>query len=243
MKLSELIYECVKVSTGYGDPSFTYKSFITQEAKFNPDYSSSIVRVFPDVNSFFQRLSTLGKIERKVVEINEVDAREGKADLRKDYGIRFKEITSVFQIRDVGSYNVIPFLTMAGKVSFDPRRVHRPRPLYVQYRPSIKTITEADIPYITPLAENENGIPMGYSYKGKVHDTYESALAEAQKDDIDTEDLGIIPEAIPLCEQWCKAFANEMDGSYSHALMVETESRILDLKTGETVFSQQRFTR
>ena len=64
MKLSELIYECVKVSTGYGDPSFTYKSFITQEAKFNPDYSSSIVRVFPDVNSFFQRLSTLGKIER-----------------------------------------------------------------------------------------------------------------------------------------------------------------------------------
>ena len=50
MKLSELIYECVKVSTGYGDPSFTYKSFITQEAKFNPDYSSSIVRVFPDVN-------------------------------------------------------------------------------------------------------------------------------------------------------------------------------------------------
>ena len=61
------------------------------------------------------------------------------------------------------------------------------------------------------------------------------------ENDIDLYEEYMIPEdAMPLCEHWCKAFNDEMDYSISHSLMVETESRMLDLEVDDTIFVQNK---
>lgn len=70
MKLSRLVYLCVKNVNYYDDDSFTYDSFITrgiEESNSYSDYSVSIKNVFTPLNEAIQRLSDLERIPYKVV--------------------------------------------------------------------------------------------------------------------------------------------------------------------------------
>ena len=67
MKLSELVYECVKNVKYLDDPNFTYESFMLGDYDNDMDYSNSINNVFTPLNTAIHRLSDRRKIKNEIV--------------------------------------------------------------------------------------------------------------------------------------------------------------------------------
>ena len=69
MKLSKLVYLCVKNVILYDDESFQYDPFIKGKFNGNPDYATSINNVFSAINHAISRLSDLERIPYRVDEV------------------------------------------------------------------------------------------------------------------------------------------------------------------------------
>ena len=241
MKLSELAFNCIKTATGYGDPSFTYLSFITKEGFDNPDYAPTIERVFSNINSFFSRLSSIGKIPTEINEVKpeRIDASTHSINVSV---LRSKprKIVCVFQMLGNNDYENLRFARIGKEIKIIDSKYDASKPVCVQYRPIVKSFSQADIPFVTTLF-GEYGESKGYSLNGIVYENEEDMLEAVAENDIDLYEEYMIPEdAMPLCEHWCKAFNDEMAYSISHSLMVETESRMLDLEVDDTIFVQNK---
>ena len=132
MKLSKLVYQCVKNVIYFDDTSFSYEAFVHGDFDNNVDYANNINNVFAPINEAIARLSDLERIPYRVEECTIVE------DIIKlnecDYPV--KEVISVAQ----GSYR--------GFVKL----IHRPFGLgniYVyDYNPYARTFIEykEDIP-------------------------------------------------------------------------------------------------
>lgn len=237
MKLSKLIYLCVKSATDLGDDAFTYLSFITGEAASDPDYSSSINRTIGDVNAFFQRLVSLEKIPALVEIANTDDGFINTKKLR----VKPSKVISVFQKVGNGYVTLEWRAEGRGYLSITSR-YDLNRPVYIQYRPQVPYFTESDLPNVA-VTESEDGYPI-YAYKGNLYgfgmELDESDLLEAvEEDDIDLDDAyGIGEQLTPLAMQWCRAFQNDLDVAQGRAQMVDTESRIADVQVDEVLYVQ-----
>lgn len=241
MKLSELAFNCVKTATGFGDPSFTYLSFITKEGFDNPDYAPTIERVFSNINSFFARLSSLGKIPTEVNEINPERIDTSTHSIPIDVlRLRPRKIVSVFQMIGKHDYETLRFSRVGKEIRIIDSAYDPAKPVCVQYRPIVKSFSQADIPFVTPLY-GEFGEKKGYSLEGIVYENEQDMLKAVDELDIDLFEEFMIPEdAMPLCEHWCKAFNDEVDYAICHSLMIETEARMLDLEVDDTIFIQNK---
>ena len=132
MKLSKLVYQCVKNVHYFDDSSFSYEGFVHGDFDNNVDYATNINNVFAPLNEAIARLSDLERIPYRVEECAIVEDIIKLSDC--DYPV--KEVISVAQ----GSYR--------GFVKL----VHRPFGLgniYVyDYSPYARTFIEykEDIP-------------------------------------------------------------------------------------------------
>lgn len=70
MKLSELVYRCVKNTVHYDDRGFTYTNFIKGLYNDSPDYATNINNVYFPLNEAIARLSDTEKIPYRVEEVS-----------------------------------------------------------------------------------------------------------------------------------------------------------------------------
>ncbi len=91
MKLSELVYQCVKNVVYFDDASFTYEQFLQGKHDGNPDYATNIRNVFNPINEAIMRLGDLEKIPYCIDEVVAVDGAFSKSSLQRNcrfiYGV------------------------------------------------------------------------------------------------------------------------------------------------------------
>lgn len=237
MKLTKLLYQVVKTATDLGDDSFTYLSLITGEAMKNPDYSSSIDKALLNINAFIQRLVALDKLP---CQIKDLDVSENNVyDLSKT-DPKPRKIVNVFQFTDIeesewcnfefrnlggNKYKVIGYPNNSKKINF-------------QYRVVVPNFDETYIKQVIVVYGDDGNID-GYEFNGTRYTNPFELINAYDEADLDlTEVYGLQEEAVPLCCAYAKAMQNDTDSSLMHALMSETESRMLDIETGETLFNQ-----
>ncbi len=154
MKLSRLVYLCIKNVNYYDDDSFTYEHFITEgikEANNYSDYSVSIHNVFTPLNEAIQRLSDLERIPYKiagylasdldnkcVVDLSKLKDEEGNS-------VNVKEVINIV----TSNYERLPFT---------PFGVNKVRILRYSLFPSISVFGE-DISKKNLLVEYKEEIP------------------------------------------------------------------------------------
>lgn len=144
MKLSMLVYNCVKNVILLDDSSFTYEFLVNSKFETdNRDYKTSLQNVFAPLNQAIHRLSDRDKIEHKTTELESPMKPNGVIDL--DQKLPIKTICNVFRIGN-GNYINIPFK----KLSRNQLLITRPNmvnnePLYIEYKEDIKNFTLDDV--------------------------------------------------------------------------------------------------
>ena len=104
MTLTYLVYLCAKAAADYGDPSFTFESFVTGQAGQDEDYSAYIEKCLPVVNEFIQRAYELNKLSTKIAPL--VLDKDNGYILPDDLG----KIISIFQYTKGGQdYQVVAY--------------------------------------------------------------------------------------------------------------------------------------
>lgn len=83
MKLSRLVYECVKNAIYYDDASFTYEQFLMGRYDGDPDYATNIQNVFSPINEAIMRLGDLERIPYRVDDVVATDGFFPKSTLNK----------------------------------------------------------------------------------------------------------------------------------------------------------------
>ena len=162
MKLSRLVYLCIKNVNYYDDDSFTYDFFVTEgikEASNYSDYSVAIHNVYTPLNEAIQRLSDLERIPYKVVDVAKSNISGNLVDLT-ELDVNIKEVIGVATTK----YDRLPFAPYGiGKI-----RLLRPylpyaksvfgndtdEGLLVEYKEEIPVFNEDET---FPMLDNDNG--------------------------------------------------------------------------------------
>lgn len=226
MLLSKLAYLSVRRAVGDMGRTMSYSDFCEGKAEDDTYLSSSVGRVFSDINAFFGRLVQMEKIPA-VIEGFDLSGKEGSPN-PLNYSIELSELSfkpniikAVMQFREDGSWvnlqwSVFQKSIRIRKLAYDDRMV------YVQYRLSLPSFSYEDI---VPLETDEQGMVVD-----KNIDLYER--------------YGIMEEAMPLCIDYVDAMQNrDSDIAASNNLMIQTESRMNGLNTHETLYLPNRVKR
>lgn len=144
MKLSRLVYLCIKNVNYYDDDSFTYDYFVTngisQESNYS-DYSVAIKNVYTPLNEAIQRLSDMEKIPYKIVEATPVGNLVDVSSL----DVKVKEVVNVATT----NYERLPF------ANYGLGRIRLLRP----YLPIAKSVFGSDVSSNKVLIEYKEEIP------------------------------------------------------------------------------------
>lgn len=111
MKLSELVYQCVKNAIYYDDASFTYEQFLMGRYDGDPDYATNIQNVFGPINEAIMRLGDLERIPYLVEDVTATDGFFPKSTLLKPC----RSIVGVAVVRN-GDICPLPFRELGNKV-------------------------------------------------------------------------------------------------------------------------------
>lgn len=147
MKLSYLVYECVKDSINMSDTNFNYYSFLAGDYTNNKDYISQITGVFNALNLAFARLYDNNKI-----------AYETELEELEDSVFAFDKgtIVNIARITQNG-YDRLPFRTLNKGQAYYILGLGKnscPLRVIVEYKPKIPHFTEKDIMECTLDHEN-----------------------------------------------------------------------------------------
>lgn len=145
MKLSKLVYECVRDSISLPNPNFNYVSFVNGDYNDNKDYIRQISGVFGALNLALSRLYDNNKIPYSTINVKV-----------KDNGFSFTlgEVINVVKIYRT-NYKRYEFRTLnQGRdiVLFSKDDI--PEELTVEYRPFIKHFDMEDISKIDLNKDN-----------------------------------------------------------------------------------------
>ena len=140
MKLSNLVFECVKNVKYLDDQNFTYNSFLSGEYDTVDDYSNSINNVFTPLNTAIHRLSDRNKIGSKVESVN-FPNNENILDI-SSFKNDVKRIVNVFTLNN-GQYNRCNFREL-GKDKLYLSNVTGNKTIYVEYLQDIPHFKKED---------------------------------------------------------------------------------------------------
>ena len=143
MKLSELVYQCVKNVAFNDDTSFSFENFLEGNFDGDADYATHINNAFIAVNEAIARLSDLERIPYRVEECEIEDRIIELSKLDKEV----KEVVNVAQA----------FISGCNKIPHRPFGINRVyvtdyNPLsltYIEYKEDIPFFTKSNIKYET----------------------------------------------------------------------------------------------
>lgn len=184
MKLSKLVYLCVKNVILYDDESFQYDPFIKGKFNGNPDYATSINNVFSAINQAISRLSDLERLPYRVEEIT----LEGYAFNISDLKHNLKEIVAIAYIDSYKNITPLTFEILGNQVIV--KGVVSNAKVHVEYKEDIFFI------------QGES-----YYYEYTVNELGEDALITSK--DIELRDLGINDQMCNAIVEYAKGVLNE----------------------------------
>lgn len=133
MKLSELVYLCIKNAIYYDDFSFTREEFLNGSFANSPDYATNINNVFTPLNEAIARLSDLERIPYHVGECKVENGMVNLNTLNKNV----KEVINVAVSNGNGSYQKIAHRPFGlGKI-FVTDYFNSLNKVYVEYKEDI----------------------------------------------------------------------------------------------------------
>lgn len=139
MKLSKLVYECVRDSVQLSNNNFTYVSFVNGDFDTSQDYKRQIANVFGCMNLAISRLYDYDKIQYSTKEVevsnNQFDFEDGEVkNVVEVYPYGFKR----FDFRTINQGKTI--------IVFSEKEL--PSTLLVEYRGNIPHFESEDIKHI-----------------------------------------------------------------------------------------------
>lgn len=184
MKLSKLVYLCVKNVILYDDESFSYDGFIKGKFNGNPDYATSINNVFSAINQAISRLSDLERLPYRVEEITLEDYVFNISDLEHN----LKEIVAIAYIDSNKNITSLTFEILGNQVIV--KGVVSNAKVHVEYKEDIFFI------------QGES-----YYYEYTVNELGEDTLITSK--DIELRDLGINDQMCNAIVEYAKGVLNE----------------------------------
>lgn len=141
MKLSQLVYLCIKNVVYYDDFSFTYEEFLKGTFKDTPDYSVNINNVYTPLNEAIARLSDLERIPYRV---EACDINNRIIELSK-CSKKVKEVISIAQSSYKGFEKLEHKPFGLGRVFVSDYSTYGDT--YIEYKEDIPTFSELNMPY------------------------------------------------------------------------------------------------
>lgn len=184
MKLSKLVYLCVKNVILYDDESFSYDGFIKGKFNGNPDYATSINNVFSAINQAISRLSDLERLPYRVEEVTLEDYAFNISDLEHN----LKEIVAIAYIDSYKNITPLAFDIVGNQVIV--KGVVSNAKVHVEYKEDIFFI------------QGES-----YYYEYTVNELGEDTLITSK--DIELRDLGINDQMCNAIVEYAKGVLNE----------------------------------
>ncbi len=184
MKLSKLVYLCVKNVILYDDESFSYDGFIKGKFNGNPDYATSINNVFSAINQAISRLSDLERLPYRVEEITLEDYAFNISDLEHN----LKEIVAIAYIDSNKNITPLTFEILGNQVIV--KGVVSNAKVHVEYKEDIFFIQGES--YYYEYTVNELGEDTSITLK-----------------DIELRDLGINDQMCNAIVEYAKGVLNE----------------------------------
>ena len=211
MKLSRLVYNCIKNIKYIDDNNFYYDSFIQKVFDNDPDYSANIAHIFSSLNRAIHRLSDRNKIPFKIEEIDTKDIQANRIDISE---LPVKSVKNVFTLNEYGEEQHYAFREMGNKYILVKGFLNEGK-LYVEYAEDIKYFDETD--YYYPSEDEE----------------------DIEEKDIELKDYGINNTMVSYIEEYVKGelfstISPEMASSY----LTKAEQYFADLDDYSTEFSQ-----
>ncbi len=152
MKLSKLVFLCVKNVIYLNDTNFDYDAFLAQNFDNDPDYDTNINNVFSPLNEAIARLSDLERIPYKVVEVK-CDYMTKEINLNNIDGnqtsINVKELNAVGQM--IGGKPRFLRSKHVGNKVLILDYIDIRYPIYLEYKEEIPYFSRDDIPAKDPL--------------------------------------------------------------------------------------------
>lgn len=144
MKLSKLVYLCIKNVIYFDDTSFSYEEFVNGSFNSTPDYATNINNVFSPLNEAISRLSDLERIPYRVEECT-VD--KSGIILLEELEHDVKEVLNVAEVYSDGSYKKLAHRPFGiGKVHVT-EYFNSFNKIFVEYKEDIPVFDETYMPY------------------------------------------------------------------------------------------------
>ena len=155
MKLSKLVFLCVKNVLYLNDSSFNYMSFLRQDFDADPDYDTNINNVFTPLNEAIARLSDLERIPYKLEQVK-FESNSKTIDLKNltqvsedKVAIKVKEVCGVGQFLN-GRPFLLAYKQIGDKVIVIDDLADRSQPVYIEYKEDIPYFDRDNIPAKDP---------------------------------------------------------------------------------------------
>lgn len=214
MKLSKLVYLCVKNVILYDDESFSYDGFIKGKFNGNPDYATSINNVFSAINQAISRLSDLERLPYRVEEIT----LEGYAFNISDLEHNLKEIVAIAYIDSYKNITPLTFEILGNQVIV--KGVVSNAKVHVEYKEDIFFI------------QGES-----YYYEYTVNELGEDTLITSK--DIELRDLGINDQMCNAIVEYAKGVLNEgVEAALANMHITRAEQYFMNINPVRSGLSQ-----
>lgn len=205
MKLSKLVYLCVKNVILYDDESFSYDGFIKGKFNGNPDYATSINNVFSAINQAISRLSDLERLPYRVEEVTLEDYAFNISDLEHN----LKEIVAIAYIDSYKNITPLTFEILGNQVIV--KGVVSNAKVHVEYKEDIFFI------------QGES-----YYYEYTVNELGEDTLITSK--DIELRDLGINDQMCNAIVEYAKGVLNEgVEAALANMHMTRAEQYFVNI--------------
>lgn len=214
MKLSKLVYLCVKNVILYDDESFSYDGFIKGKFNGNPDYATSINNVFSAINQAISRLSDLERLPYRVEEITLEDYAFNISDLEHN----LKEIVAIAYIDSYKNITPLTFEIVGNQVIV--KGVVSNAKVHVEYKEDIFFI------------QGES-----YYYEYTVNELGEDTLITSK--DIELRDLGINDQMCNAIVEYAKGVLNEgVEAALANMHITRAEQYFMNINPVRSGLSQ-----
>lgn len=214
MKLSKLVYLCVKNVILYDDESFSYDGFIKGKFNGNPDYATSINNVFSALNQAISRLSDLERLPYRVEEVTLEDYAFNISDLEHN----LKEIVAIAYIDSYKNITPLTFDIVGNQVIV--KGVVSNAKVHVEYKEDIFFI------------QGES-----YYYEYTVNELGEDTLITSK--DIELRDLGINDQMCNAIVEYAKGVLNEgVEAALANMHITRAEQYFMNINPVRSGLSQ-----
>lgn len=217
MKLSKLVYLCVKNVILFDDAPFDYESFIQGKFNGDPDYATSINNVYTSINQAISRLSDLERIPYRVNEIQLNDYAFSISAFENLHKHNIKEIVAIAYIDSNKSILPLNFREVGDKVIVDC---------------GISNI-KVHVEYKEDIFFNEGD----FDYKYTVDELGEATLLTSK--DIELREYGIKDETCNAIVEYVKgALSEPVETALSNMHTTRAEQYFMNINPVRSAFAQ-----